>query len=114
MAATDLCAEMLKQDAQLDEAMEKRICTAFMSHLEDSSLDVQGNAVKCIQKIATKIKEKNLIMIVEKLSDMVVQGDKEVRDINSIACRSIINEVNEEYATAVIKAVYPRMIKGKA
>lgn len=48
MAATDLCAEMLKQNVQLDEAMEKRICTAFMAHLDDTSLDVQGNAVKCI------------------------------------------------------------------
>ena len=93
MAATDLCAEMLKLNVQLDEAMEKRICSAFMLHLDDTSLDVQGNAVKCIQKIAPKIKEKNLLMIVDKLAERVVEGEKETRDIYSMAIRSINNEI---------------------
>lgn len=75
--------------------MEKRICSAFMTHLDDTSLDVQGNAVKCIQKIAPKIKEKNLIMIVEKMAERVVEGEKETRDIYSLAIRSIINEGND-------------------
>lgn len=48
MAATDLCAEIMKSTVQLEEGMEKRICSAFISHLDDTSLDVQGNAVKCI------------------------------------------------------------------
>jgi hypothetical protein len=48
MAATDLCAEIMKTNVQLEEGMEKRICSAFISHLDDTSLDVQGNAVKCI------------------------------------------------------------------
>jgi len=92
--------------------MERRICIAFISHLEDSSRDVQGNAIKCIQKIAAKIRDKNLIMIVEKLADMVVTGEKEVRDINSIAIKSIISGTEDDCATALIKAIYPRMIKG--
>ncbi len=92
--------------------MEKRICSAFISHLDDKSLDVQGNAVKCIQKIASRIREKNLIMIVEKMAERVVEGEKETRDIYSLAIRSIISEINEEYATAMIKIVYQRLIKG--
>jgi hypothetical protein len=83
-----------------------------MAHLDDTSLDVQGNAVKCIQKIATKIREKNLVMVVEKMSERVVKGEKETRDIYSMAIRSIINEINEEYAIACIKNVYPRLIEG--
>lgn len=112
MAATDLCAEIMKSNVQLEEGMEKRICSAFISHLDDTSLDVQGNAVKCIQKIATRIREKNLIMIVEKMAERVVEGEKETRDIYSLAIRSIISEINEEYATAMVKAVYTRLIKG--
>jgi len=92
--------------------MERRICSAFMAHLDDTSLDVQGNAVKCIQKIATKIREKNLVLIVEKMSERVVQGEKETRDIYSMAIRSIINEINEEYAITTVKSIYPRLIKG--
>jgi hypothetical protein len=80
--------------------------------LDDKSLDVQGNAVKCIQKIACKIREKNLVMIVDKMAERVVEGDKETRDIYSMAIRSINNEINDEYAVSMIKCVYPRLIKG--
>ena len=114
MAATDLCAEITKSNVQLEEGLEKRICSAFISHLDDKSLDVQGNAVRCIQKISQRIREKNLIMIVDKMAERVVEGDKETRDIYSLAIRSIIGEINEEYAIAMIKAVYPRLIKGLA
>ena len=50
MAAADLCSEIQKQGqgTQLEEGMEKKICAAFIAHLKDKSLDVQGNAVKCI------------------------------------------------------------------
>lgn len=92
--------------------MEKRICTAFMAHLDDTSLDVQGNAVKCIQKISNKIREKNLLMIVDKMAERVVEGEKETRDIYSMAIRSINNEINDETAIAMIKSVYPRLFKG--
>lgn len=92
--------------------MERRICSAFILHLDDTSLDVQGNAVKCIQKIATKIREKNLVMIVEKMAERVVDGNKETRDIYSMAIRSINSELNEDYAVSMIKSVYPKLIKG--
>lgn len=112
MAASDLCAEIMKSNVLLEEGMEKRICSAFISHLDDKSLDVQGNAVKCIQKIASRIREKNLVMIVEKMAERVVEGEKETRDIYSLAIRSIISEINDEYAIGMIKTVYPKLIGG--
>ena len=51
-------------------------------------------------------------MIVEKMAERVVEGEKETRDIYSLAIRSIITEINEEYAVAMIKAVYSKLIKG--
>ena len=112
MAASDLCAELLKSSAQLEEGMEKRICSAFIAHLDDKSLDVQGNAVKCIQKIASRVREKNLVMIVEKMAERVVEGEKETRDIYSLAIRSIVSEINDEYAVGMIRTVYPRLVLG--
>jgi hypothetical protein len=114
MAAADLCSEILKSGSGvvLEEGMEKRICQAFMSHLSDKSLDVQGNAVRCIQKIAPRIREKNLIMIVELMAEIVVTGEKETRDIYSLAIRGITGEISDEYAATMIKAVYPKLILG--
>lgn len=51
-------------------------------------------------------------MIVEKLAEMVIKGEKEVRDINSIAIKSIISNAEEEYAPALIKTIYPKMTQG--
>ena len=50
MAALDLCAEMIKmsETQKIEEALERRICSAFVKHLTDTSLDVQTNAVKSI------------------------------------------------------------------
>lgn len=42
MAAMDLCQEVqrLSEHSKIEEALEKRICAAFVKHLDDSSLDV--------------------------------------------------------------------------
>jgi len=46
--ALDLCNEVSKSVEQLEETLEKRICSAFIQHLEDESIEVKSNAVKCI------------------------------------------------------------------
>ena len=51
-------------------------------------------------------------MIVEKMAERVVEGEKETRDIYSLAIRSIINEGNDQFAAVMIKSVYPKLIKG--
>jgi hypothetical protein len=114
MGASDLCNEILKQanGVQLEEGMEKKICQAFMAHLSDKSVDVQSNAVRCIQKIAPRIREKHLIMIVELMAEIVVSGEKATRDIYSLAIRGITGEISEENAQTMIKAVYPKLVLG--
>jgi tellurite resistance protein len=62
--ALDLCSEIVKSNEQLEESLEKKICTAFIAHLEDQSLEVKSNAVRCIQRVSSKIREANLVLIV--------------------------------------------------
>lgn len=88
MAALDLCSEMIKmaETQKIEESLERRICSAFVKHLTDTSLDVQTNAVKSIQNVASIIRENNLIMIADTLAKMVIDAsNKEVRDIYSLA-----------------------------
>jgi cullin-associated NEDD8-dissociated protein 1 len=115
MGAMDLCNEMLKisETSKIEESVEKRIIAAFIKHLNDSSIDVQSNAVKCIQKTASILREQYLRLLVESLSDMVVDSNKkEVRDIYSLAIRSTIQELKETAAADMIKAVYPKLSRG--
>ena len=54
-----------------------------------------------------------LIGIVETLAKMVIDaGNKEVRDIYSLAIQSTINELKENSATNMIRTVYPNINKG--
>ena len=115
MGALELGAEMIKisETSKLEEGLEKRIISAFVKHLNDTSVDVQSNAVKQIQKTSGILKEQNLILIVETLADMVVDANKkEVRDIYALAIKSTIQELKENAATNMIKAVYPKLFKG--
>ena len=51
MATSDLCAE-LQKDVRIDATMERRICTAVLKQLDDTSNDVQSIAVKwCVRPI---------------------------------------------------------------
>ena len=115
MGALDLCNELIKisETTKIEDSTEKRIIAAFVKHLNDTSIDVQSNAVKCIQRTAGILKEQNLRQIVERLSEMVVDaGKKEVRDIYSLAIRSTIQELKENSAQDMIKAVYPKFATG--
>ena len=100
----------ISETSKLEEGLEKRIISAFVKHLNDTSVDVQSNAVKQIQKTSGILKEQNLILIVETLADMVVDANKkEVRDIYALAIKSTIQELKENAATNMIKAVYPKL-----
>ena len=51
MAASDLTTDICASKYGLDVALQKRVCHAFLKQLEDASIEVQGNAVKCLAKI---------------------------------------------------------------
>ena len=112
-AAFDLMTQMVNSDQQLEETLEKRICDAFVSHLDDkhhgekySSKEVKSNAVSCIQKIASKIRDTNLIRIVKKLGEEIAKGqDVQTIDIFSLTTKSIISEAGEGQAAALISTL---------
>ena len=60
---------------------QKRVCQAFLKHLEDRSIDVQGNAVKCLAKIVCRFQGQQIGEVCAKLSQLVLEGEAEVRGI---------------------------------
>ena len=110
--AHDLCNEVLNSPDLLEETLEKKICAAFIKHLTDESIEVKSNAVRCIQRVTTKIRETNLIMILQKLATEVVEGNTETIDIFALWSRGIINETSEERSQGIITTLYPMLLKG--
>ena len=92
--------------------MEKRICAAFIQHLEDESMEVKSNAVKCIQRISPKIREAHLTMIVNKLITEITTGQLEALDIFSLTVRGVVNDCSDSYAPNLIHTIYPQLLSG--
>jgi len=103
---------MLARTSPFEEAIEKRICSVFIKHLEDTSVEVKSNAVKCIKDTASRIRESNLILILEKLAYEIVEGKEETLDIFTLTVRGIVMEAKEEFASSLIKTLGAYLIKG--
>eukprot|EP00357_Protocruzia_adherens_P030504 CAMPEP_0115033814 /NCGR_PEP_ID=MMETSP0216-20121206/40191_1 /TAXON_ID=223996 /ORGANISM="Protocruzia adherens, Strain Boccale" /LENGTH=1233 /DNA_ID=CAMNT_0002412403 /DNA_START=112 /DNA_END=3813 /DNA_ORIENTATION=- len=110
MAASDLCQELLKDSTKLDVTIEKRICSAFLKQLDDQSIDVQGNAVKCIAKIVPKIQESQVGEVVNKLTECILTGQAESRDIYATCLKGLISEVPESFCPILCNAILGRFV----
>ena len=99
MATSDLCAE-LQKDVRIDATMERRICTAVLKQLDDTSNDVQSIAVKwcahipfwlarfhsCLLSavfslgfLVKKVQEAQVGDICDKLCSLILEGKAELR-----------------------------------
>ena len=112
MGASDLSNLICADGSQLDADRERKCIDAFIKQLDDKSTEVQGKAVQCLAKIASKIREDNLGNILNVVADCIVTKDKDFRDIYSICCKSIMAEVTDPYAPTVIKSCYPILQNG--
>ena len=111
MAATDLCSE-IEKGATLTPALEKSICQAFIIQLSDTSLNVQGNAVKCISRIGSKVSEKQFGEIANKLTECVVKGTEDFRDIYATCLKTLISEADETFGRTLCACLLPPLTKG--
>lgn len=111
MGASDLCTLILTDDS-IDQNNEKNFIDAYLAQLNDKQTEVQGKAVQCLSKIAPKLREVNLKTIIKQLAEKVLSGEKECRDIYSMCCQSIMNEVTDTNATIIIGQLYPIIQKG--
>lgn len=112
MAANDLCAELLKDQEGMDSALVKQICSIFLTQLDDISIDVQGNAVRCIKRIVTKIQETQVSEVIVKLGDCLSNGKEEFRDIYATCLKGLITDVPENYARIVCETMMPILTQG--
>eukprot|EP00928_Gymnodinium_smaydae_P021607 TRINITY_DN18454_c0_g1_i2.p1 TRINITY_DN18454_c0_g1~~TRINITY_DN18454_c0_g1_i2.p1 ORF type:complete len:1278 (+),score=348.29 TRINITY_DN18454_c0_g1_i2:74-3907(+) len=111
MAASDLAREVMSGQT-LDAGSQKRICQAFLKQLEDQSVDVQGNAVKCLAKIVGRFQEQQIGEVMAKLSQLVLEGRPEVRDIYATCLKGLLTALPASCGALACQNVLPRMLHG--
>lgn len=109
MAATDMCTEIVK-GAKLDPGLEKAVCTAYIKQLEDVSINVRDNVVKCISKICSKVSEEQFGVIANKLTECVVKGSAEFRDVYATCLKTLIGEAGESFGATLCSALLDPLV----
>jgi len=110
MAATDMCTEIQK-GVELEPGLEKSVCNAYIKQLEDSSINVRDNVVKCISKICSRIAEQHFGMIANKLTECVVKGSAEFRDVYATCLKTLIGEADESFGPSLCSALLDPLVK---
>eukprot|EP00919_Chromeraceae_sp_WS-2016_P008701 GHVR01020436.1.p1 GENE.GHVR01020436.1~~GHVR01020436.1.p1 ORF type:complete len:131 (+),score=12.25 GHVR01020436.1:114-506(+) len=107
MAASDICQEIINCEKLPEIQTQKKICGAFVAQLQDASIDVQGNAVKCLSKMVCKFQDSQMEEVLRNLSQLVLDGKPEVRDIYSTCLKGLILEMPNSKSDLLCTNIVP-------
>jgi len=130
MAISDLC-EALKRNAahansennnnaaassstpQIDSQTERRICSAVLSLLDDSSNDVQTVAVKTLGVLLMTVQEEQVNEIADRICGLMLDPSKSaLRDVYAIGLKTLVETVPDSMGNAVSHHLIGRLIDG--
>lgn len=128
MATSDLLSQLRNDKIKLkaDHDTQKRLSRAVLKLLKDSNSEVQGMATKCLPPLTAFVHLDNATHIVERLLDYIllhdptkgrqsspdVIGQKAVRDVASLALKTILHDLSPTSlkAPAISKSIVPRLV----
>ncbi|KAI0271714.1 TIP120-domain-containing protein [Gloeopeniophorella convolvens] len=98
MGLSDLMKE-IKLDPQTflgDESMELKVLKQVLQLVEDKISEVKNQAVKCLGQLIKIIRESQMELVVDKLTEFSSSNDEELRDISGLALKTITAELPTE------------------
>lgn len=93
MATNDLMGELQKDGIQLDEEIERKITFQIISLLQDQNGEVQNLAVKCLGNLIKRVRISLKQVVIQSLCQMLRKDSEQIRDIASIALKTIVVEI---------------------
>lgn len=73
---------------------------------------MQGNAVRCLKKIATKLPEAALDDVINKLGQCLLEGKKEFKDIYATCIKGFIADIPDTSSHVIIDILFPILNSG--
>ncbi len=86
----------------------------LVTNSDDPSNDVQSVAVKCLSIILKKVKQAQIGEICTKLISLILDGKDALRDIYSIALKTLIADVPDSMGVLVADLLTARLLNGLA
>jgi len=99
--------------SQIDSQTERRICSAVLSLLDDSSNDVQTVAVKTLSVLLITVQEEQVVEIADRLCTLVLdQSKSDLRDVYAIGLKTLVETVPSTMGNIVSHRLINRLIDG--
>ncbi|CAJ0590216.1 unnamed protein product [Cylicocyclus nassatus] len=112
MAVNDLMRELQTNSMRLDDDSEKKVVRSLIRLLDDSNGEVQNLAVKCLGTVTQRVKEAQAETLVDALCSMMVAGSDSLRDVSSIALKTVVGHLpvaNTLFVTNLMKRLVPKL-----
>ena len=125
MAISDLCEALKRHTASstsyssspslplIDASTERRICTAVLSLLDNSSNDMQTVAIKTLGVLLTTVQEELVVEIADKLCTLVLDSTKSnLHNVYAIGLTTLITKILLHMRDVVLHRLVGRLIDG--
>uniref|UniRef100_A0A0K0CT64 TIP120 domain-containing protein n=1 Tax=Angiostrongylus cantonensis TaxID=6313 RepID=A0A0K0CT64_ANGCA len=112
MAVNDLMRELQTNNMRLDDDSEKKVVRMLIRLLDDNNGEVQNLAVKCLGTVTQRVKEAQAETLVDALCSMMVAGSDALRDVSSIALKTVVGNLpvaNTMFVTNLMKRLIPKL-----
>ncbi|VDO52775.1 unnamed protein product [Haemonchus placei] len=112
MAVNDLMRELQTNNMRLDDDSEKKVVRMLIRLLDDNNGEVQNLAVKCLGTVTQRVKEAQAETLVDALCSMMVAGSESLRDVSSIALKTVVGHLpvaNTVFVTNLMKRLVPKL-----
>jgi len=104
--ASDLLTAWLKREDSFEEAIERRIIEMWVTQLKDKNMEVKSNSVRCIKATSDRMREQNIMKVVDSLAGEIVTGNaKDAVDIYSLTLQNLVNAVDEKFGASLIRTL---------
>lgn len=116
MATNDLMSELQKENIEWDDESEIKIIHQIIGLLKDKNGEVQNLAVKCLGFLISKIKDEHRQIVIKSLCQMIRHEKEEIRDISSMALKTIVPEIpiNKKMIDIVNNDLNPNLLNAIA
>jgi hypothetical protein len=115
MALNDLWTQLSREDVKISRAEEVRVVDAILKALTDANNDVKSVAVKCVAVLVKKVEQGQIEVICDNLCELIRSEQKdqaELRDIYSIALKTLISDVPDTMGDEVARHLTSKLISG--
>lgn len=93
MATNDLINDMQQDNIRMDDESEIKVTRQMIGLLSDKNGEVQNLAVKCLGFLVGRVKEQRRQYVIKQLCNMLRNESEQIRDIASIALKTIVSVV---------------------